>query len=169
MIRAMNTKVRADEIGSTFHEKTTEPKFVAYTQCCGVLNVPSRMWMIRDWARRTGRHLKGSPQCLFHADRECPERRLCEVEWEIEEDAVPDLGDAHLRWVDGRRVIAAYHIGGPSTIDDTVSALEAWGRARGYRLTGSRCEVYHLHLTCPAGQPITEVQLFVDGLPAARG
>lgn len=169
MIRTMNTITTLIHHSGPFFEMTTEPKLVAFTQFYGVLNVPSRMWMIRDWARRIGYHLVGLPQCIFHPGGDGPEHPFCEVEWEVEEAATEDGGDVALRWSDGCRIIVGLHIGESSAVEETISALKAWGEAMGYCPNGTRREIYHLYLRGSAGEPVSEVQLVVEGASTGRG
>ena len=163
MIKTMSTLSRPNHSSFPFFEKMTEPRLVAYTRFRGVLNAPSRIWMVRDWAKRTGCHLVGPPQCVFYPEGTDPEQQLCEVQWAIAEAAVPDDGEVGLRWSGNRPVIATYHLGKPSTMHDTALALETWGQANGYRLTGASREVYYFDLKAPSDNWITEIQLYVDG------
>lgn len=163
MLCAMNSIQHSNHSSLSFAEKTISPKLVAYTRFWGVLNAPSRMWMVRDWAMRAGCSLVGPPQCVFYPEEADPELRQCEVQWQIADAMTADGGEISSRWLDPAPVIAAYHPGKPSAIRDTRRALEAWGRANGYRLTGACCEVYYRDVQAPPEHWITEIQLFIDG------
>jgi hypothetical protein len=62
----------------TFSEKLTERCMMAYTSFRGLVNVASRIWMVRDWAKAEGHDLVGPPQCAFYphgGDRKDPNPR----------------------------------------------------------------------------------------------
>ncbi|MCU0522221.1 MAG: hypothetical protein MUF84_16195 [Anaerolineae bacterium] len=158
-----NNTLSADYKRLSVIEKQTDPKLVAYTRFRGVLNAPSRMWMVRDWAKRSGCSLIGPPQCVFYAGETDPERRLCEIQWQIAEGWVSAEGEISSKRLSSTTVIAAYHQERPLTIRNTELALAAWAKAHGYRLTGTCCEVYHPDAEGQSEHWITEIQLFTDG------
>ena len=147
-----------------FSETFTERRLIAYTRFCGVVNLPSRMWMVRDWAKTQGYELVGPPQCVFFPNGCDREGEVCEVQWEVVAGPEPVAGEIGLKWVGPARVVAGCHRGGPAAIPETVGALRAWAEARGLRLSGTRQEIYHPDRMPSTGGRITEIRLPVDGV-----
>jgi hypothetical protein len=144
--------------------KSREPQVVAYTCFHGLLNVPSRIWMVRDWAGAKGYHLVGPPQCVFLADGVEPAQQVCEVQWGIDGPVHSQDGEVGLKWTDFEFVVATYHLGAPSGIPATAHRLSVWAPAQGYQLTGPMREVYHFDWKSPPTCWVTEIQLQVERL-----
>ena len=85
-----------------FAGKMSEARFVAYTRFRGVVNTASRIWMVRDWAKRNGYHLEGAPSCLFVSPNGNPGETQCEVQWAIAEAPGPIEGEIGVRWLESR-------------------------------------------------------------------
>jgi effector-binding domain-containing protein len=139
--------------------KMTEPVRVAYTQFVGVVNAPSRIWMLRDWAKREGYHLVGAPRCMFSTENGAFHAELCEVQWTIAEGLEPFDDEIGVRWLPPSRVVATYHQGDTADLEMTAQRLYAWGAEHGYRLGHSPCEIYWFDVRMPREHWITEIQL----------
>jgi hypothetical protein len=146
----------------TFSEKLTEGCMMAYTSFCGVVNVASRIWMVRDWAKAEGYHLVGPPRCVFYPNGGDPAHELCEVQWKVSEGSEPVAGEVGLKWAEPELVVVALHAGAPSTIPEILRTLGGWAEARGYRPSGAWREVYHFDRKPSPESRITEIQLPVD-------
>ena len=146
-----------------FAGKMSEARFVAYTRFRGVVNTASRIWMVRDWAKRNGYHLEGAPSCLFVSPNGNPGETQCEVQWAIAEAPGPIEGEIGVRWLESRAVLVAYHRGDATTLHSTAEALRTWGAAQGYRVTGERREIYHSDARTPLADWTTEIQIYVEG------
>ena len=145
-----------------FSEKLTERWMMAYTSFRGVVNVASRIWMVRDWAKASGYDLVGPPQCVFYPNGGDHGHEVCEVQWEVSEGSEPVAGEVGLKWAEPGLVVSACHAGAPSTIPETLRALGAWAEAHGYRLSGAWREIYRFDRTRSPESWVTEIQLLVD-------
>jgi hypothetical protein len=154
-------RVMTDE-QQAFSENFTERRLIAYTRFRGVVNLPSRIWMVRDWAKAHGYELVGPPQCVFSPNGYDQEGEVCEVQWEVVAGPEPVTGEIGLKWAEPGLVVAALHAGAPSTIPETLRTLGGWAEARGHKLSGTWREIYHPDRTTPTGSRITEIQLPVD-------
>ncbi len=142
--------------------KTTEPTRVAYTRFVGVVNAPSRIWMVRDWARREGYHLIGAPRCVFGLEENHSVMAVCEVQWPLAEAVEPCQGEVGVRWLPPQRVLATYHQGDTADLHTTAAALREWGSANSYRTGSSLCEIYWFDVRTPREHWITEVQSLIE-------
>lgn len=143
-------------------DKITEPMLVAYSRFRGLVNAPSRIWMVRDWASREGYHLIGAPRCIFHFNGADADMLVCEVQWRVAEDLPPSEGEVGVRWLAPQRVIATYHQGDTVTLDVTARGLRAWGEAQGLHIAPSPCEIYWFDVRAPREHWITEIQFPVE-------
>jgi effector-binding domain-containing protein len=142
--------------------KTTEPMRVAYTRFLGLMNATSRIWMVRDWARREGFHLIGAPRCTLSFDGGTAETASGEVQWSVAEAVEPFDGEIGVRLLPPTRVIATFHQGDTATLNETAAALQTWGASQGYRLGRSPCEIYWFDVRSPQAHWITEIQWAIE-------
>jgi effector-binding domain-containing protein len=142
--------------------KTTEPRRVAYTRFVGIMNATSRIWMIRDWAKREGYHLVGAPRCEFVFNGNAADTTRCEVQWMIAEALEPFEAEIGVRWVMPRRVVTTYHLGDPADLQQTAQALQTWAAANGYRLSPTPYEIYWFDVRTPRERWITEIQMPIE-------
>ena len=110
MMTVMTNELDPNRHAPILRGKTTERRFVAYTRFRGILNAPSRIWMVHDWAKSKGYHLVGTPCCLVDPNAAETEERPCEVQWEIAEPVEPTDGEVGTRWAGPPSAVATPYL-----------------------------------------------------------